>query len=69
MFVVSALKSSLLRLLTTHNAAESRQIGSTEMKKKRKMSSLVQVKEDGIMGRGVTRPKWKVRVVELAAAM
>ena len=40
MFVVSALKSSLLGLLTTHDAAGPRQIGSTEMKN-RKMSSLV----------------------------
>ena len=45
MFVVSALKSSLLGLLTARDAAGSGQISSTKMKKHRKMSSLVSASE------------------------
>ena len=57
MFVVSALKLSLLRLFTTHDAAGSRQIGGTEMKETRKVSSLI------------SRFQAKRSIVKLVAAM
>ena len=40
-FVMSALKPSLLRLLTAHDAAGSRQIGGAEMEEHKKVSGLV----------------------------
>ena len=41
MSVVSALKPSLLRLLTAHDAVGARQVGGTEMEENRKVSGLV----------------------------
>ena len=52
-----ALKSSLLCLLTTHDAAGSGQIGIAKMKEHQKMSRLV------------PRSQAKQRVVKLKAAM
>ena len=54
---MSALKSSLLCLLTTHDTAGSRQISSAKMKEHRKMSRLV------------SRSQAKQRIVKLVAAM
>ena len=54
---MSALKSSLLRLLTSHDTAGSRQIGIAKMKEHRKM------------GRLVPRSQAKQRIVKLVAAM
>ena len=56
-FVMFALKSSLLCLLTTHDTAGSGQIGIAKMKEHRKMSRLV------------PRSQAKQRVVKLLAAM
>ena len=39
--LLSALKPSLLRLLTAHDAAGSRQIGGAEMEKHKKVSGLI----------------------------
>ena len=47
----------LLSLLTARNAAGAPKVGGA------------QVKVDGTMGRGVTRPKCKIRAVEHVAAM
>ena len=40
-FVMSALKPSLLRLLTAHEAVRARKVGGAEMEKHRKVSGLV----------------------------
>ena len=55
--VVSALKSSLLCLLTTHDAAGSGQISSAKMKEHLEMSRLV------------SRSQAKRNIVKLVAAM
>ena len=39
--LMSALKPSLLRLLTAHDAAGSRQIGGAEMEEHKKVSGLI----------------------------
>ena len=52
-----AFPTLLLSLFTARNAVRARKVGGE------------QVKEDGVMGRGVTGPKFKVRVVELVGAM
>ena len=52
-----AFQTPLLSLFTARNAGGARKVGGA------------QVKEDGMMGRGVTGPKCKVHVVELVAAM
>ena len=56
-FVMFALKSSLLCLLTTHDTAGSGKIGLAKVKEHRKMSRLV------------PRSKAKQRMVKLVAAM
>ena len=56
-FVVSALKSSLLCLLTTHDAAGSGLISCAKMKEHREMSRLV------------SRSQAKRSIVKLVAAM